>query len=291
MKESRATSLALVACLAAFAQAPSVADEDGVFDASGYRVVESPRHPLDCRLRGWIQCVGNWWRTPYIGRFLIEPQSHDYIKERINRGYVWEPHVVANIERFAVPSSVTLDIGAYIGTHAMLMGRLVGETGRVYAFEPQRKVFLELRHNVQLNRLGDVVKPLRFALGAQAGEVELNAVPERDYVNVGGVGVGSGGERVEMRTLDSFGFNNVSLIKIDVEGLEDAVLAGAAETIRASTPVILIEIVGGTSVATASPMQRRRIETTVKTIEAMGYSVRHVHGADYVATPVDSVAN
>ena len=67
---------------------------------------------------------------------------------------------------------MALDIGAYIGTHAMLMGRLVGPAGRVYAFEPQRKIFLELRHNVRLNGLDGVVKPLRFALGAKAGVVE-----------------------------------------------------------------------------------------------------------------------
>lgn len=47
---------------------------------------------------------------------------------------------------------------------------------------------------------------------------------------------------VDLRTLDSFGFRDVAFIKIDVEGHEAAVLRGAAETIRASKPTLLVEI-------------------------------------------------
>lgn len=63
----------------------------------------------------------------------------------------------------------------------------------------------------------------------------------------GGVAVGAGGDRAEMRPLDSFGFGGVSLLKIDMEGLDDEVLAGAQRLIRESRPVILIEILGGRS--------------------------------------------
>ncbi|NBR78651.1 MAG: FkbM family methyltransferase, partial [Alphaproteobacteria bacterium] len=55
------------------------------------------------------------------------------------------------------------------------------------------------------------------------------------------------GDQAELRTIDSFGFRNVSLLKIDVESLEDQVLDGARETILESKPVILAEIQGGLS--------------------------------------------
>ena len=61
------------------------------------------------------------------------------------------------------------------------------------------------------------------------------------------IAVGAGGERVEMRTSDSFGFQNVSLVKIDVEGFENEILAGAERLIRESRPVTLLEILGGTA--------------------------------------------
>ena len=47
---------------------------------------------------------------------------------------------------------------------------------------------------------------------------------------------------VELRTLDSYGLEDVAFIKIDVEGHEEAVLAGAGETLSRSKPVLLIEI-------------------------------------------------
>src|SRR6266568_3035020 len=46
---------------------------------------------------------------------------------------------------------------------------------------------------------------------------------------------------VEVRTLDSFEFSDVAMIKIDVEGHEEAVVAGAEETIRRCRPSLLIE--------------------------------------------------
>ena len=264
------------------------------FPAERHRIIESPRQFGDCPLHGWWLCVRIWSRTPYIGLFYIEPPPRDPIKSYMARGYVWEPHVVAAIEEHATPGSVALDIGAYMGTHALLMGRRVGEAGRVYAFEPQRKVFRELRQNVRLNGLGNVVAPLRYALGAESAVVEMDA-PRAGFYE-GGVAVGGGGDPVEMRTLDSFGFQNVSLLKIDVEGFEDAVLAGSADTIRANRPVILIEILGGVDSAAATPAQRARIDATIATIEAFGYRVEALPGEslwrrdwrkrhDYIAVP------
>lgn len=249
----------------------AIAHYVAAFPATEHRIVETPRKPADCLLQGWLQCVRIWWRTPYIGRFFVEPPPRDAIKNFMIAGYVWEPHIVASIAHHAAPGSVTLDVGAYMGTHAVLMGRMVGSMGRVYAFEPQRKMFRELHHNVRLNGLDDVVVPLRYALGAENAIVEMD--PPRHGFHEGGVAVGAGGDRVELRTLDSFGFNDVSLLKIDVEGAEDAVLAGAAETIRVNKPVLLIEILGGVDYDTASSEQHERINATKATIEAFGYRI------------------
>ena len=110
----------------------------------------------------------------------------------------------------------------------------------------------------------------------------------------GGVAVGAGGDRAELRPLDSFGFQNVSLLKIDVEGFEDEVLAGAERLIRDNRPVILIEILGGKSYPgaptrglhpPATPQDLERIHATWRRIEAFGYRVRPVLDYDYIALP------
>ena len=264
------------------------------FPFSEYEPHRVPKLPWQCPLQGLFHCLSIWWETPYIGRFLIEAPPIDPIKEYIVTGLTWEPHVVQSLADHVVPGSVALDVGAYIGTHAMLMARLVGPHGRVYAFEPQRKVYRELRQNIALNALSNIV-PLRYAVGAELGIVEMN--PPRDGYYEGGVQIGAGGEQTELRTLDSFGFENVSVIKIDVEGYENEVLAGAADLIRASKPVILIEILGGTSYpgapnwwnnnVPASPQDLDRIHATWHLIEAFGYRVRPVSSHDYIALPVE----
>ena len=103
--------------------------------------------------------------------------------------------------------------------------------------------------------------------------------------NEGGTGVGLGGDRAELRALDGFGFERVSLLKIDVEGYENEVLEGAVDTIRRNRPVVVIEIAGGEDYATAPPDVRKRIHGTWGRLEALGYAVTPVFKHDYVAVP------
>ena len=135
-----------------------------------------------------------------------------------------------------------VEVGAHIGTHTIPLAHLVGPYGRVYAFEPQRKLYRELHHNLALNGIANVV-PLRFALGD--GEARIVTMNPPEAGNEGRTAVGRGGDRVELRSLDSFALERVSVIKIDAEGFERHVLAGAAETIRRNRPAIVVEIMGG----------------------------------------------
>ena len=256
-----------------------------------------------------MPCLFDWWMEPIVGTFWVErSRPRDYIKEIMIRGGVWEPHVARAIQTYAAPGSTAVDAGAYIGTHSMLMGRMVGDAGKVYAFEPQRKVYRELVQNVALNGMEGVVVPLRFALGSRRGVIEMER-PELVDIDwmvdgpiaatllvEGGVGVGAGGDKAEMRPLDDFGLTNVSLIKIDVEGHENPVLEGAAKTIAANRPVVVLEIMGGGAaypgvapehLPPASPEQLDGIHATWSLLERHGYEVRPIQGHDYVAFPLE----
>jgi len=135
-----------------------------------------------------------------------------------------------------------LDVGANIGAHTLFFARQVGEAGRVLAFEPQRVVFQTLCANMALNSITNVwCYP--YATGSEAGEI---VVPESDYrraKNFGGLSLGaaSKGERVPLVTLDGLRLPRCDLIKIDVEGMERAVLAGAVETIARCKPFLYVE--------------------------------------------------
>ena len=216
-----------------------------------------------------------------VGRFFIDDPS-DMIKQVIVAGYAWERHQAELFEEHVEPGSVVVEVGAHIGSHTVSIARLVGPWGRVYAFEPQRKIYRELYHNLALNGLTNVV-PLRYAIGA--GETRIIEMNPATQGNEGGTGVGAGGDRAELRSVDSFGFARVSLLKIDVEHYENEVLAGAVETIRRNRPAILIEIMGGEDYATASPAVRERIHATWDRLETLRYTVEPVEGHDYIALP------
>lgn len=204
--------------------------------------------------------------VPGLGRFYVDDNPAQ-VKKTLLRGEPWEPHVLEQCEKHLAPGDTVLDIGAHIGSLTVPIARLIGPEGKVYAFEPPKKIYRELVHNLELNELTNAV-PLRFALSSQNGITEMQLLHPHD----GRVRVGrKGGDQVEGRTIDSFSFSNVALIKIDVKGHEAEVLRGAEVTINASHPVILIEI------------WRQHRSKVMPILEGYGYSVQKILFADYVA--------
>jgi len=139
-------------------------------------------------------------------------------------------------------NDVVLDVGANIGMHTLFFSQAVGQKGTVLAFEPQRIVFQTLCANMALNSVTNV-HCYHTALGESAGEI---AVPFIDYGkqgNFGGLSIENqkSGERVKVNTIDSFQLTRCNFIKIDVEGMERAVLAGAVETIKRHKPILYVE--------------------------------------------------
>jgi FkbM family methyltransferase len=144
--------------------------------------------------------------------------------------------------QFLKPGMVAVEVGANIGAHTVFLAKAVGPSGQVLAFEPQRIVFQTLCANVALNNLTNV-RTWHAAAGESPGEI---VVPMLDYhreSNFGGVGLGGHayGERVPLVTLDSLQLQACHLLKIDVEGMEQSVLAGARETIRRLKPILYVE--------------------------------------------------
>ena len=174
-----------------------------------------------------------------------------------------------------------IDVGAHIGTHTIAMARLVGDEGLVFAFEPQVKIYQELLVNLDLNEITNV-HTYFAALGESQSRISM--IPPPVY-NEGHASVGEGGNRVELKTLDSYQFTDVSVIKIDVEGAENGVLKGARQTITQNKPVILIEIMGGHDFDSATPEVKAKIQSTLDLLTELGYETTKVQEHNYVALP------
>ena len=135
----------------------------------------------------------------------------------------------------ALADGLCLDIGANIGC---ISQALVVSGMRVIAFEPQPEVFKLLDENV-------VCEKYNVALGSVAGVAKMPKVYYSAKGNFGGLGIGAksiyGSYDVPVRTLDSFGLDDVGFMKIDVEGFELEVLRGGRETINRCKPIMYIE--------------------------------------------------
>lgn len=219
--------------------------------------------------------------VPKNGYFYLDGID-DFIKTHLKRGQTWERHIQKLIRQYARPGSTVLDIGAHIGTHTLTLAQAVGPEGQVLAFEPQPKLFRELFLNMAMNGLHNISFYWAGA-GDREGSIELGPL---NATNEGGSGLGGGtGQIVQLITIDSLQLSNVSMIKIDVEGMEEQVLDGARETILANRPIIIIEIMGGHDFGTATKEVRQMILHTIDKLEQLGYQVKQLWGHDWIALP------
>ena len=218
------------------------------------------------------------------GKFILE-EKHDCIKNVLRSGKLWEPHIQELFFKHIRPKSVVLDIGAHIGTHTLAMSKIVGQAGSVIAFEPQPKIFRELFLNMKLNEASNIVF-YPAAVADHDGTIEL---PPFVWDNEAGTSLllGGTGKFVPLITIDSLRLKNVSVMKIDVEEMENAVLDGAKRTIARCKPVIIIEIQGNYHFETAPPEIRHEILNTIKKLKKMGYEVACIGNADYLAIHIN----
>lgn len=150
------------------------------------------------------------------------------------------------LEQLIEPGSIVVEVGANIGTHTISLAKSVGSEGRVIAIEPQRVIFQYLCANISLNGLMNV-ETYNCGCGCESGTL---LVPPINYSaetrqNFGGVSLKptGDGETVQILRLDDLigEKRRVSLIKIDVEGMEVEVLKGAIATIEESRPILYVE--------------------------------------------------
>jgi len=146
---------------------------------------------------------------------------------------------------------VVFDVGAYIGLYA-IAAALGAPERQVHAFEPVPESFARLGENLRANGL-DAVRAVRAAVGKTDGEITLHVpdgvwLPSHSSTREGFRG-GARPVTVPALTLDAYaraqGVARVDLIKIDTEGNEDEVLAGAAELFEASRPLVVCEVLRG----------------------------------------------
>jgi FkbM family methyltransferase len=135
-----------------------------------------------------------------------------------------------------------VDIGANIGSYTVLAAAHCGV--ETISIEPVPATFSHLMDNISINHIAHIATPLNMALGSIEGTITFTS--SYDTVNHVATAEDKNTIDVQVNSLDHIiGDRNPALIKIDVEGYETEVLAGAQQVLQnTSLKAIIIELNG-----------------------------------------------
>jgi FkbM family methyltransferase len=177
------------------------------------------------------------------GTHIVVPASLDaYTTYVVLEQEKWFEKEMAFLASWLRPGMTAIDIGANLGVYCLPIARLVGPEGRVFAYEPASETHRLLTISKASND-ADNLHVIAAALsdGEREGHLVLGASSELNSLD------GSGpGERVQITSLDAEektrNWSIVDFIKIDAEGEEERILAGAGSFFAKRSPLVLFEV-------------------------------------------------
>ncbi|MGB6975935.1 MAG: FkbM family methyltransferase [Gammaproteobacteria bacterium] len=204
------------------------------------------------------------WKTPIYflnkNRILIHTvdkqrlyldQDEPFITIHLIEHGEWESHVRWLLRNLLHDGSVFIDVGAHIGIHTLFAAALTGINGRVYAIEPNPVIYELLRSNLEINGFLDKVKIYKGAASDTNETVPFECFPEHPAMSSFRLSdkrvsrFNGSREKINVPTviLDDLleqDINNISIVKIDVEGFENKVLRGCSNLIDKNKDVCFI---------------------------------------------------
>lgn len=198
---------------------------------------------------------------------------------------------IAYFRDLSIPGGIAYDVGANTGSHVWRLAHAVGPAGRVFAFEPVPGPFGALDDLVRLNGL-EQVTILAVAIGDGSGLAEL-VLPDDGSLLAGSIDPReTGGDRGGRRlSVPVFPLDDLvrqlrmpapDFVKVDVEGLEVAVLRGARGTLERSRPRLFIEVHGPDA-----PGKTRNAQDVLELLAGLDYTAHHFESGRSL-TPADA---
>jgi FkbM family methyltransferase len=215
------------------------------------------RLPLSDSLRRKIRILpvcGTFFRPLPNGRGHLQLWSDGY--DQVMTMSFWtgvgsyEPEVMRVMPGLLVGVRTFVDVGASSGIYGLLAAA-ENPDRKVYCLEPSPQTFARLRRNSDANHFNNLTI-LQKALTSRGGPITLYLTDfQLDSSTIPDHRAHAVPIQVESMTLDDFTeaneINQLDLIKMDVEGAEPGVLAGGAATIARDRPIIVCEVLFGTT--------------------------------------------
>lgn len=190
----------------------------------------------------------------------------------------WFEKEVAFLAHCLKPGMTVIDIGANLGVYSLSMARLVGPDGQVFAYEPASETRRLLKISKKKNHAGNLhIVPAALSDAPREGHLVLGASSELNTLGASGPG-----ERVQITSLDAEdsarGWEHIDFLKIDAEGEEEKILAGANAFFTRHSPLVMFEVKAGDKPNEALPAA----------FIAKGFGIYRLLGGAPVLVPVNA---
>ncbi|MBQ3059750.1 MAG: FkbM family methyltransferase [Desulfovibrio sp.] len=181
----------------------------------------------------YFEHIKNW---PFHYSIFLYNKDIDYISKKIfSENIPYELPLLNHIVKNVKHKSVFLDIGANIGNHSLYVA--ANTDAKIICFEPNINLVKALKLSKEKNKF-DNITIYENALGSQLSHGKFKEIIPN---NSGSQQMITGNGDIIIKTLDSYDIKNISVIKIDVEGMEFDVLKGGLNTIKNNNPIIYVE--------------------------------------------------
>ena len=169
-----------------------------------------------------------------------------YIDKEIIKEGVFEPKTTNAIKHLIRPGDVVLDVGANIGYYTVMLSKIVGPTGKIFAFEPTKHFGDVLKQNIHANNLENIEivnvglsnKTQKLSIDIGPSSATLHSPAEFDLI--------IGNEDISLITLNDFirlrKLEKIDLIKIDIDGHEPLFFEGGGGGLEKYSPVVIFEV-------------------------------------------------
>lgn len=238
-----------------------------------------PSIPVIKQLRFLLRRMFRAFSGPYVDvevwglRLRLSPAGN-----RSEGGFLFLPHRWDGLEREFLasglaPGAVFVDLGANAGGYLWWVQRQLGHEWRGVAVEPDPQLRARLEHNLAANDM-DHVRVFPYAVGPEPGEASLRIDPvNRGQNALVGEREGYGGEQAMVTVrivplpelLEEAGLERMDSLKIDVEGLEAAILE---DFIDRAPPALLPNLILMEMARHSEPH-----DAAVRRLEGLGYEV------------------
>lgn len=210
-----------------------------------------------------------------LGRYKMYVDTRDIgIAPHLMLDGYWEMWVTEALVSLARKGMVVADIGANLGYFSLILADIVGPDGKVHAFEPNPRMTGLLHRSLSINGFSQRVDVHQLALGTECeGEVALIVPPEdpkNAYIVPMVEDLPENGVAVPLARLDGrLDWSTIELIKVDVEGAEQLVWAGAQGLLDSGAlKVVVLEFAAA---------RYHDPEGFLRTLMAPGFSLAYIH--------------